>query len=190
MINPREVASVADAKAIVEARNIDYVKIGLHDVDGVMRCTGHCGPIVRHGCQTFFWGRARDSNLHVLNWRSCNVETCQGYCDDNPGECFTHDTSPSMTCDDPEVGAEPHAVPDHRQGEGVSTRTSGGFGDSRRHGGLPDAAFAGDDDEPLVQHENEARAGRWGRRITRSIERRSADRLRVKRRNGRSNGRT
>ena len=36
-MNPREVASVADAKAIVEERGIDYVKIGLHDVDGVMR---------------------------------------------------------------------------------------------------------------------------------------------------------
>ena len=37
MPNPREVASVADARAIVEARGIDYVKIGLHDVDGIMR---------------------------------------------------------------------------------------------------------------------------------------------------------
>ena len=36
-MNPREVASVADAKAIVEARGIEHVKIGLHDVDGVMR---------------------------------------------------------------------------------------------------------------------------------------------------------
>ncbi|MDX1733901.1 MAG: glutamine synthetase [Halioglobus sp.] len=37
MINPREVGSVEDAKAIVREREIDYVKIGLHDVDGVMR---------------------------------------------------------------------------------------------------------------------------------------------------------
>lgn len=37
MLNPREVSSIADARAIVEARGIDYVKIGLHDVDGVMR---------------------------------------------------------------------------------------------------------------------------------------------------------
>jgi glutamine synthetase len=37
MLQPREVQSIADAKAIVEQRNIDYVKIGLHDVDGVMR---------------------------------------------------------------------------------------------------------------------------------------------------------
>lgn len=36
-MKPREVVSVADAKAIVEERNIDYVKIGLHDIDGVMR---------------------------------------------------------------------------------------------------------------------------------------------------------
>ena len=37
MTNPRDVVSVADAKAIVEARDIEYVKIGLHDVDGVLR---------------------------------------------------------------------------------------------------------------------------------------------------------
>jgi glutamine synthetase len=37
MTNPRDVASVSDARAIVEARDIEYVKIGLHDVDGVMR---------------------------------------------------------------------------------------------------------------------------------------------------------
>lgn len=37
MLQPREVESIADAKAIVEQRNIDYIKIGLHDIDGVMR---------------------------------------------------------------------------------------------------------------------------------------------------------
>lgn len=37
MIDPRTVTSVADAKKIVEERGLDYIKIGLHDVDGVMR---------------------------------------------------------------------------------------------------------------------------------------------------------
>jgi glutamine synthetase len=37
MLKPREVSSVADARAIVEARGIDHVKIGLHDVDGILR---------------------------------------------------------------------------------------------------------------------------------------------------------
>ncbi len=77
------------------------------DEDGIMRCTGHCGPIVAPGCQTFHWGKDRDSSFHVLNWRSCNVDTCQSYCDDNPGDCYTHDTSPSMVCDDPDVDSEP-----------------------------------------------------------------------------------
>jgi hypothetical protein len=77
------------------------------DDNGIMRCTGHCGPIVAHGCQTFHWGRDDDSGFHTLNWRSCNVDQCQSYCDDNPSACFTHDTSPSMTCDDPDDGAEP-----------------------------------------------------------------------------------
>jgi hypothetical protein len=78
------------------------------DGDGVMRCTGHCGPIVASGCQTFFWGKARNSGFHTLNWRSCNVEQCRAYCDDNPGDCFTHATSPDMTCDDPALDAEPN----------------------------------------------------------------------------------
>ena len=77
------------------------------DEDGVMRCQGHCGPILSPGCQTFFWGKAMDSNFHTLNWRSCNVDTCQGYCDEHPEECFTHETSPDGSCDDPNVGAEP-----------------------------------------------------------------------------------
>jgi hypothetical protein len=78
------------------------------DENGIMRCEGHCGPILVPGCQTFFWGKAMDSNFHTLNWRSCNVDTCQSYCADNPGECFTHDTSPDLAaCDDPDVGAEP-----------------------------------------------------------------------------------
>ncbi len=37
MMNPRAVRSVADAKLIVEERNLDHIKIGLHDIDGVMR---------------------------------------------------------------------------------------------------------------------------------------------------------
>lgn len=77
------------------------------DEEGVMRCQGHCGPIVSAGCQTFFWGKAVDSNFHTLNWRSCNSNTCESYCADNPGDCFTHETSPELSCDDPEMGAEP-----------------------------------------------------------------------------------
>jgi hypothetical protein len=77
------------------------------DANGVVRCTGHCGPIVAPGCRTFSWGRARDSGFHTLNWGGCNVETCQGYCTSNPADCFTVATSPSMTCDNPDVGGEP-----------------------------------------------------------------------------------
>ncbi len=77
------------------------------DENGIMRCEGHCGPILSAGCQTFFWGKARDSNFHTLNWRSCKVETCTSWCDENPGECFTHETSPSGSCEDPDQGAGP-----------------------------------------------------------------------------------
>jgi hypothetical protein len=75
--------------------------------DGVVRCTGHCGPIVAPGCRTFSWGRARNSDFHTLNWDGCNVDACQGYCTNHLADCFTVATSPSMTCDDPDVGNEP-----------------------------------------------------------------------------------
>ena len=76
------------------------------DENGVMRCQGHCGPILTPGCATFHWGKARDSGLHVLNWRSCNADACQSYCDENEDDCFTHEASPSLECDDPDDGSE------------------------------------------------------------------------------------
>lgn len=76
------------------------------DANGVMRCQGHCGPIVKPGCQTFSWGKDKDSNFYTLNWGNCNSDKCQTYCTDHPGDCYTVPTSPSLTCDDPSVGAE------------------------------------------------------------------------------------
>jgi len=69
------------------------------DAEGIIRCEGHCGPIVAHGCQTFHWGKAADSNFHTLNWGNCDATTCQNYCTDNAADCFTVETSPSMTCE-------------------------------------------------------------------------------------------
>ena len=36
-MNPREVKTTADAKKIVQERGLDYVKVALHDIDGVLR---------------------------------------------------------------------------------------------------------------------------------------------------------
>ncbi len=36
-MDPREVRNTADARRIVEERALDYIKIGLHDVDGILR---------------------------------------------------------------------------------------------------------------------------------------------------------
>jgi hypothetical protein len=74
--------------------------------DGVMRCEGHCGPILSPGCRSFSWGKDRDTGFHTLNWGGCNADTCEAYCEGNPGSCFTHETSPSLECDDPDEGAE------------------------------------------------------------------------------------
>lgn len=69
------------------------------DAHGVMRCEGHCGPIVAPGCRTFSWGRDRDSQFHTLDWGGCNVTQCDQYCTDHPSECFTVATSPSLVCE-------------------------------------------------------------------------------------------
>src|SRR6185369_6411043 len=37
MIEPRQVKTIADAKAIVEQRKLSHVKVGVFDVDGIMR---------------------------------------------------------------------------------------------------------------------------------------------------------
>ncbi len=36
-MNPRKVKTAADARRIVEARKLDYVKVGVFDVDGILR---------------------------------------------------------------------------------------------------------------------------------------------------------
>ena len=36
-MNPRKVKTAADARRIVEARKLDYIKVGVFDVDGILR---------------------------------------------------------------------------------------------------------------------------------------------------------
>ena len=36
-MNARKVKSVADAKAIIQQRGLEYVKVGVFDIDGIMR---------------------------------------------------------------------------------------------------------------------------------------------------------
>lgn len=37
MLDPRSIKTVVDAKQIVEERDLTHVKVGLFDIDGVMR---------------------------------------------------------------------------------------------------------------------------------------------------------
>jgi glutamine synthetase len=65
MMNPRDVQTIADAKKIVEERQLDYIKIGVHDIDGILR-----GKYLN--CVKFF--SALDNGLSfcdvVLGWDS------------------------------------------------------------------------------------------------------------------------
>ena len=36
MLNPRDVQTIADAKRIVEERNLSHVKVGVFNLDGVL----------------------------------------------------------------------------------------------------------------------------------------------------------
>merc|ERR1711991_1198215 len=73
--------------------------------NGVMRCQGHCGPILKSGCQTFFFGHSdggvnedtSTAGTYVLNWRSCGSK-CESYCN-NPTSngCFTTAASPNAS---------------------------------------------------------------------------------------------
>jgi len=64
------------------------------DFDGL--CKGHCGPIVRHGCQVFSWGRTLNPNNwggyhYTLNWGNCDTTKCDDHCDSVAGTddgCF------------------------------------------------------------------------------------------------------
>ncbi len=37
MLEPRQIKTIADAKAIVEQRNLSHIKVGVFDIDGIMR---------------------------------------------------------------------------------------------------------------------------------------------------------
>jgi hypothetical protein len=72
-----------------------FVSERYENENGEMVCEGHCGPIVRHGCETFFWGRSKETNFYTLNWGTCNQDTCDAYCaDPSAEECFSHEDSP------------------------------------------------------------------------------------------------
>jgi len=49
-------------------------------------CNGHCGPIVKAGCNTFHWGRTETPSSngfhhYTLNWGNCRTDKCDAHCD-------------------------------------------------------------------------------------------------------------
>ena len=45
-MDPRKVKTAADARAIVEGRNLSHVKVGVFDVDGILRGSmGRAGSV-------------------------------------------------------------------------------------------------------------------------------------------------
>jgi hypothetical protein len=104
-----------------------------YEETGEIECRGHCGPILKSGCHTFFWGRQHpdDGNLHVLNWRSCNEEKCSSYCDDpSSNACFSVPKNdnlppPPPVCSPGELDCD---------GDGDGDGDGGGDGDSDSDG--------------------------------------------------------
>lgn len=100
------------------------------DSNGQVVCRGHCGPIVAHGCNTFFWGKAKTSDFHTLNWRSCDVDKCNSYCS-NPTSngCFTVPASPAAGYNYPTYSSTPGTTSDTGSSPCVSNcSTAAGLG--------------------------------------------------------------
>jgi hypothetical protein len=96
----------ANCAAVIDG----FVSERAPDKNGIMRCEGHCGPILAPGCRSVAWGRDKTSGFHTLNWGGCNAEKCQAYCNANAGACYTVETSPSLQCEVPGKG-EANPVP-------------------------------------------------------------------------------
>lgn len=80
MLQPREVKTIADAKAIVEERKLSHVKVGVFDIDGIMRGKymsrakfasalesgyGFCDVVLGWDCQDQLY-----DNVKFTGWRT------------------------------------------------------------------------------------------------------------------------
>lgn len=107
------------------------------DANGTWRCQGHCGPIVAHGCQTFFWGKSETGNTHVLNWRTCDEAKCATYCD-NPTRngCFALNASIAPnTADCPAPGSFSQTSAGTGTASGSGSSTAGAGNEEANTGG-------------------------------------------------------
>jgi len=76
-------------------------------------CTGHCGPIVKAGCNEFHWGRTEEPNSagyfhYTLNWGNCGTDTCDNHCDSVAG---TDDACFASGIDTPSCSNDPTSLP-------------------------------------------------------------------------------
>jgi glutamine synthetase len=80
MMEPRQVTSAADAKAIVEQRGLSHVKVGVFDIDGIMRGKyisrakflsalesgyGFCDVVLGWDCQDQLYDNAKYTGWHT-----------------------------------------------------------------------------------------------------------------------------
>ncbi len=81
MMEPRQVKSAADAKAIVEQRGLSHVKVGVFDIDGIMRgkyisrakfifgvwkaATAFCDVVLGWDCQDQLYDNVKFTGWHT-----------------------------------------------------------------------------------------------------------------------------
>jgi len=80
MMEPRQVKSAADARAIVEQRSLSHVKVGVFDIDGIMRgkymsrakflsalesCYGFCDVVLGWDCQDQLYDNVKFTGWHT-----------------------------------------------------------------------------------------------------------------------------
>jgi glutamine synthetase len=80
MLEPRQVKTIADAKAIVEQRNLSHIKVGVFDIDGILRGKymsrakflsalengyGFCDVVLGWDCQDQLYDNVRFTGWHT-----------------------------------------------------------------------------------------------------------------------------
>src|SRR5688572_19958640 len=100
MMDPRQVRSIADARALVEERNLSHVKVGVFDIDGILRGKymsrakffsalesgyGFCDVVLGWDCQDQLYDNVKFTGWHT-GYPDAPVRILPGSCRPLPFE--------------------------------------------------------------------------------------------------------